>query len=302
MKTSGIAMLSTLFLLIQLATSDPSKEAFVECLKNQASKSPKPISKAIFTAESPAFVPTLFAYFRNSRFNTTTKRNPTAIITAMDETHVQATVICTKNHSLLLRIRSGGHDSEGLSYVSNEPFIILDMFNLRSIDINIEAGTAWVQAGATLGELYYSISQKSKVHAFPGGVCTSVATGGHFIGAGYGNLLRKYGLSVDNIIDAKIVDVNGKILDRKSMGEDVFWAIRGGGASFCVILSWNLKLVLVPEVVTFFRVDKAHEEGAIDIAYKWQEVADELPEDIFVRLQFHHWGEPVNKFTVRFIA
>ncbi|KAH7837885.1 hypothetical protein Vadar_019240 [Vaccinium darrowii] len=302
MKTSGIVVLSTLLLLIPLATSHPSEEAFVECLKNQANMSPKPISQAIFTPKSPEFVPTLFAYFRNSRFNTTTKRNPTAIITAMHETHVQATVICAKNHSLLLRVRSGGHDYEGLSYVSSEPFVILDLFNLRSIDIDIQAETAWVQAGATLGELYYSISQKSKVHAFPGGVCASVGTGGHFIGAGYGNLLRKYGLSVDNIIDAKIVDVNGKILDRKSMGEDVFWAIRGGGASFGVILSWNLKLVSVPDVVTFFRVEKALEEGAIDIVYKWQEVADKLPEDIFIRLQFQYRGAPVNKFKVAFIA
>ncbi|KAF7121026.1 hypothetical protein RHSIM_Rhsim13G0123600 [Rhododendron simsii] len=302
MKPSSIAILSALLLLIPLANSEPSKDAFIQCLKNQANKSPKPISEAIFTTESPLFVPTLFAYFRNSRFNTTTNRNPIAIITATHETHVQATVICAKNHSLLLRIRSGGHDYEGLSYVSNEPFVILDMFSLRSIDINIQAETAWVQAGTTLGELYYSISQKSKVHAFPGGVCSSVATGGHFIGAGYGNLLRKYGLTVDNIIDAKIVDVNGKILDRKSMGEDVFWAIRGGGASFGVILSWNLKLVLIPEVVTFFKVDRALEEGAVDLVYKWQEVAGKLPEDIFIRLKLQHWEEHGNKFMGRFVA
>lgn len=57
--------------------------------------------------------------------------------------------------------------------------------------------------------------------------------------------MRKYGLAVDNIFDARLVDVNGTILNRESMGEDLFWDIRGGGGgSFGVILSWKIKLGL----------------------------------------------------------
>ncbi|XP_021911183.1 berberine bridge enzyme-like 14, partial [Carica papaya] len=203
----------------------------------------------------------------------------------MDKSHVRATILCSKAGGLQMRIRSGGHDYDGLSYVSDVPFVLLDMFNLRSIDIDLKDESAWVQSGATVGELYYRIAEKSNVRGFPAGICPTLGVGGHFSGGGYGNMMRKYGLSVDNVVDAEVVDVNGNVLDRKGMGEDLFWAIRGGGAaSFCVVLSWKIKLVPVPEKVTVFQVEKTMEEGAVDLVVKWQEVADKLDENLFIRL------------------
>ena len=68
-----------------------------------------------------------------------------------------------------MRIRSGGHDFEGTSYKSEVPFIMLDMRNLKSISVDIEGNSAWVESGATIGELQYSIVEKSFAHAFPTG-------------------------------------------------------------------------------------------------------------------------------------
>ena len=69
-------------------------------------------------------------------------------------------------------------------------------------------------------------------------------------GGGIGTLVRKYSVAADNILDVRLVDVHGRILGKDSMGEDLLWAVRGGGAAwFCVVLSWKLRFVPVPQTV-----------------------------------------------------
>ena len=283
--SSSLLIFCFLWLLVSSlswATSSSGIDNFIECISNH-SKTSNAIPEAIYTPNNSSFQAVLLSHIKNRRFTTPTTPKPLAIVAASHVTHVQATILCAKHHGLQIRIRSGGHDYEGISYVSHVPFIILDMFNLRSINVDIANETAWVQAGATVGEVYYRIAEKSKEHGFPAAACLSVGTGGHFSGGGYRNMMRKHRLSVDNIIDAQIADVNGKIHDRKSMGEDLFWAIRGGGgSSFGVILSWKIKLVRVPPIVTVFNVRRTLEEGATNIAYRWQHVGPKLPKDLFI--------------------
>ena len=287
MGTSRFAILSVLSALVlhfSLTMSDPVHDSFLQCLSHLSAPSP-PISGVFYTPTNSSYAYVLQSYIQNLRFMSSTTPKPSFIVASSHVSHVQATIICCKIHGLQLRIRSGGHDYDGLSYVSDVPFVILDMFNLREVSVDIENEWAWVQSGATMGELYYRIAEKSNLYGFPAGVCPTVGVGGHFSGGGYGNMMRKYGLSVDNVLDAQIVDANGRILDRESMGEDLFWAIRGGGgASFGVIVAWKIRLVPVPETVTVFRVERTLEQGAIDLLHQWQYIADKINEDLFIRV------------------
>ncbi|KAK3188751.1 hypothetical protein Dsin_028312 [Dipteronia sinensis] len=277
--------LSFLNLSLTWAASNSVYETFLQCLTKHTTNQTDNISNIVYTQTNSSYTSVLRAYIRNARFNVSTAPKPLIIITPLQESHVQATIICSKQLGYQLKIRSGGHDYDGISYISDTQFFILDMFNFRSISVDIDHESAWVGAGATLGEVYYRIWEKSKVHGFPAGVCPTVGVGGHLSGAGYGNMLRKFGLSVDNVVDAKIVDVQGRILDRKAMGEDLFWAIKGGGgASFGVILSYKINLVTVPKTVTVFRIEKLIEAGGTDMAYKFQIVAPTTDNNLFLRM------------------
>ncbi|VVA93120.1 unnamed protein product [Arabis nemorensis] len=294
MKSLTIHTLITTIFLISIPTSfalPPSLEnVFAQCITDFKPSNPKsPIKNFMYTQQSPNFTTILNNYVRNLRYFNSTSHKPVAIVAAADVTHIQATINCAKKLNIQLRIRSGGHDYDGLSYSSPVDFVVLDMFNLRSIKINPKLDTAWVQSGAVLGEIYYGIANKTNnLRGFPAGVCPGLGAGGHFSGGGYGNMMRKYGLSIDNIIDAKIIDAKGRLLNRSSMGEDLFWALRGGGAaSFCVVFAWKIKLVPTPEKVTVFNVDTVGNRGGVnttELAAKWQEIADKIDNDLFIRL------------------
>lgn len=133
-----------------------------------------------------------------------------------------------------------------------------------------------------MGEIYYSIAQATSAYGFPAGVCPTVGSGGHFSGGGYGFLSRKYGTSADNVLDAHLVDAKGRLLDRASMGEDVFWALRGGGGgTWGIIVAWKIQLVPVTPRVTTFRLSKTGKHVLRELIYRWQAVAPAAPQELF---------------------
>ncbi|MBA0755375.1 hypothetical protein Gogos_020327, partial [Gossypium gossypioides] len=246
----------------KISDSTQPAEEFLHCLSLLFHNSSS-ISELVYTQHNSSYSSVLKSSAQNFRLSTPSTPTPLVIITPLHASHIQATVHCCKKHGLQLRIRSGGHDFEGLSYTTTYevPFVVIDLLNLRSVRINVEKGTAWVESGATVGELYYEIAKRSRTLAFPAGIGHTVGVGGHLSGGGFGLLFRKYGLAADNVIDARLIDVKERILDRKSMGEDLFWAIRGGGG-----------------------VSKTLEQNATKLVHRWQYIAHKLPKEIHMSI------------------
>jgi hypothetical protein len=285
MATSSLALILALFCCyastIVSSQASSSDDGFLKCLSASIP------SQLVFTQSSPSFTPLLKSSIRNPKFFTASTVRPLYIVTPTNASHVQAAVVCGRRSGMRIRVRSGGHDYEGLSYraVRPEPFAVLDLSNLRAVRVDPKAAMAWVDSGATLGELYYAVGKASGVLGFPAGLCPTVGVGGHFSGGGFGMLLRKYGLAVDNVVDAVLVDAKGRLLNKNTMGSDVFWAIRGGGGeSFGVVLSWQVRLVSVPPKVTVFNLPVTASQGALDVVTRWQQVAPALPDDLMIRV------------------
>ncbi|KAM6574946.1 hypothetical protein CsatA_023273 [Cannabis sativa] len=271
---------------IQISIANP-QENFLKCFSEYIPNNPAN-PKFIYTQHDQLYMSVLNSTIQNLRFTSDTTPKPLVIVTPSNVSHIQASILCSKKVGLQIRTRSGGHDAEGLSYISQVPFAIVDLRNMHTVKVDIHSQTAWVEAGATLGEVYYWINEMNENFSFPGGYCPTVGVGGHFSGGGYGALMRNYGLAADNIIDAHLVNVDGKVLDRKSMGEDLFWAIRGGGGeNFGIIAAWKIKLVVVPSKATIFSVKKNMEiHGLVKLFNKWQNIAYKYDKDLMLTTHF----------------
>ncbi|KAL0305388.1 UNVERIFIED_CONTAM: Berberine bridge enzyme-like 18 [Sesamum radiatum] len=173
--SSAITFLLLFFANVWVLAAD---QHFLQCLTDQFQLSNLDPSNVVYTPNNASYASLLHSPTLNLRPLSNSPRRPLLIITPFDELEIQAVIYCSKKLGTQIRVRSGGHDFEGLSYTSGIPFVILEMKNFRSISVNTEDKTAWVEVGATLGQLYYTIARHSRTLAFTAGSCPTVASEG----------------------------------------------------------------------------------------------------------------------------
>ncbi|XP_037409757.1 reticuline oxidase-like [Triticum dicoccoides] len=228
---------------------------------------------------SPGYAGLLHSSIFNLRFTLPNVAGPAAIVLPESRDDLRRAILCARARSLAIRVRSGGHSYEGLSYTTENhvPFVLVDLANLNRVRVEPGSATAWAaESGATLGELYYAVGRSSYSLALPAGSGSTTGLGGHVSGGGFGLLSRKFGLAADNVLDAAVITPDGRVLDRSSMGDDVFWAIRGGGGgSWGVVYAWKLR--------TAFTVGRTGPVELIaGLLHRWQYVGPNLPDEFYL--------------------
>jgi len=173
-------------------------------------------------------------------------RRPMAIIRVRDAGDVARVISIARDNGLELAVRSGGHSSAGHSV--SQGGIVLDLAEMRGLEIDPKARTAWAETGLTAGE--YTVAAGAHGLATGFGDTASVGIGGITLGGGIGYLVRKHGLTIDSLLAAEVVTADGGLIYvDKASHADLFWAIRGGGGNFGVATRFKYQLHEVPSVL-----------------------------------------------------
>jgi FAD/FMN-containing dehydrogenase len=166
-------------------------------------------------------------------------RKPRAIVRVVDAEDIRKTILFARENNLELSIRSGGHSATGASIINDA--IVIDLRGMKKIDVDMATKTAWVETGLTAGEVTVELDKYNLALGF--GDTGSVGVGGITLGGGVGFLVRKFGLTIDNLLAAEIITADGHILQTdKDHDPDLFWAIRGGGGNFGVATKFKFQL------------------------------------------------------------
>ncbi|HEX6139473.1 MAG TPA: FAD-binding oxidoreductase [Candidatus Limnocylindria bacterium] len=166
-------------------------------------------------------------------------RRPAAIVRVADADDVSRVIGLAREHGLELAVRSGGHSAVGHSVTNGG--IVIDLHDMKRLDVDVEGRSAWADAGLTAGEVTTALAEHHLAVGF--GDTASVGIGGITLGGGIGYLVRKHGLTIDSLLAAEIVTADGDVLTiSETERPDLFWAIRGGGGNFGVVTRFQYRL------------------------------------------------------------
>jgi FAD/FMN-containing dehydrogenase len=173
-------------------------------------------------------------------------RRPALIVRARNATDVAHVVALARDSGLELAVRSGGHSIAG--HGVSDGGIVLDLSNMKAIEFDLARRTAWAETGLTAGEYTTAAGALGLATGF--GDAGSVGIGGITLGGGVGYLVRKHGLTIDNVLAAEIVTADGELLRVDAATHpDLFWAIRGGGGNFGIVTRFKFRLHVVDTIL-----------------------------------------------------
>jgi FAD/FMN-containing dehydrogenase len=168
-------------------------------------------------------------------YNGMIDKRPRLIARAVDTADVITAVNFAREQGLLLAIRGGGHNGPGLGSCNDG--LVIDLSMMKSVRVDPEKQTARVEPGCSSADVDHA------THAFglavPFGIVSSTGVAGLTLGGGTGYLTRKYGLTIDNLLEADIVLADGSFVTASASSHpDLFWALCGGGGNFGVVTSF----------------------------------------------------------------
>lgn len=209
-------------------------------------------------------------------WNAMIDRRPSLIVRCAGTADVLHAVRFARAHGLLVSVRGGGHNIAGAALCDGG--MLIDLSTMRSVRVDPAARTATVAGGATLGDL--DRETQAFGLAVPTGINSTTGIGGLTLGAGFGWLSRKYGLSIDNLLAVDMVNAEGQFV-RATADEnpELFWAVRGGGGNFGVVTDFTFRCHAVgPEVFAGLIVHPFDHVG--ELLRRYRDIADAMPDDL----------------------
>jgi len=179
-------------------------------------------------------------------WNASVNKHPGVIARCSGVADVIAAVHFGRTNNLLTAIRGGGHNVGGRALCDDG--LVIDLSRMNSVFVERKTRRVRVEGGATLGDL------DRETHVFglavPSGTVSKTGIAGLTLGGGVGWLIRKFGMSIDNLVSAQVVTADGKVVTASAAeNEDLFWALRGGGGNFGVVTSFDFQAHPVAQVL-----------------------------------------------------
>lgn len=172
-------------------------------------------------------------------WNGSIHRYPALIARCAGAADVIAAVKFARRTGMLVAVRGGGHSFPGLS--SCDGGVVIDLSLLKGIRVDPEARTARAQAGVLLGEL--DRETQAFGLAVPAGIVTHTGLAGLTLGGGIGWLMRKYGLTIDQLTSVDLITADGEFVKAsEDRNADLFWGVRGAGGNFGIVTEFEFRL------------------------------------------------------------